>query len=350
MVGVAEAEPLMLGNTLIPPNLPGYNHEYALTMAGDSTYKEALVSVIVPIFNLEDYIEETINSLQNQTYPTLEIIVIDDRSTDRSWTIVNNIAKNDPRIRALKNSRKKGVSGARNTGLLAAKGQWIAFLDGDDLLDGNSIAARVDAARMHPQVDFISGDYRRFSCNVSDALPPQSQIEPGWQSVLGVSKQTNGLVYIKDPLPLFIKQHLTTTHACLLSAELVRDVGLFDESLPRSEDVHYWLRAAANAAAYVFTSASISYYRRREGSLSTTDEAPDEHAIRAFRSLSKDPKFQQHRKLLSATIATHIHKNSYHYRKKGMRIKAARWALEGLIIDPLSFFAWKNIIGAVLGR
>lgn len=158
------------------------------------------------------------------------------------------------------------------------------------------------------------------------------------------------MVLIEDPLPLFIRQHLTTTHACLLSAELVKNIGLFDESLPRSEDVHYWLRAAAHANAYLFTSASISYYRRREGSLSTTDEAPDEHAIKAFRNLSKDPRFKHYRNLLSSTIAIHIHKNTYHYRKKGMRTNAARWALEGLIVDPLNSFTWKNILGAFLGR
>lgn len=312
--------------------------------------QNTLVSVIIPVYNLEPFIEETIASLQRQTHQALEIIVVNDRSADRSWEIVKEIGKADSRLRLLENQRKKGASGARNTGLMAATGDWIAFLDGDDLLDANSINARLEAARLHPDADFISGDYRRFQVDIKEALAPQSEIEPGWHSVLGIDKQSNGMVRINKPATQFIKQHLTCMHACLLSKDLVRHVGLFDETLPRSEDVHFWLRTAARASAYIFTSASTSYYRSRIGSLSSTQEAPDAYAIRAFRSLRSDPYLQNHLKQLEQTIKLHIHKNTYHYRKRGVRLKAIRWALEGLFMDPFNLFSWKNLVGAFIGR
>ena len=95
---------------------------------------QKLLSIIVPIYNCEAYLEKSITSLINQTYKNLEIILINDGSTDNSLNICNKFAKIDDRIKVL-SQKNKGVSTARNLGLETAKGDYITFVDGDDYID-----------------------------------------------------------------------------------------------------------------------------------------------------------------------------------------------------------------------
>ena len=98
-----------------------------------------LCSVIIPLYNAEKYISETIKSAQEQSYKNLEIIIIDDCSTDNSYHICESFALNDQRIKLLKNESNIGVSKTRNKGLQIASGEWIAFLDADDIWEKEKI-------------------------------------------------------------------------------------------------------------------------------------------------------------------------------------------------------------------
>ncbi len=95
--------------------------------------KEVLVSVITPLYNGEQFIESTIESVVNQTYDNWEMIIVDDVSTDNSVEIVEEIAKNDTRIKLYKSEVNGGAAVARNKALQHAKGRMIAFLDSDDI-------------------------------------------------------------------------------------------------------------------------------------------------------------------------------------------------------------------------
>lgn len=100
--------------------------------------EQELISVIIPIFNLEHYIEKCIDSVLKQTYTNLEILLIDDGSTDNSLEICNKFKENDRRIKIL-TQNNKGVSSARNKGLDNAHGEYILFVDGDDYIEKNMI-------------------------------------------------------------------------------------------------------------------------------------------------------------------------------------------------------------------
>lgn len=94
--------------------------------------KENLISVIIPVYNSELYIKETLESIINQTYQNIEVIIIDDCSSDNSAKIVREYSKNDSRIKYYINEINKGVSFSRNRGVNLALGEWIAFIDSDD--------------------------------------------------------------------------------------------------------------------------------------------------------------------------------------------------------------------------
>lgn len=92
-----------------------------------------LVSVIMPAYNSEKSIVDSINSVLSQTYSNLELIIIDDCSTDNTKNIIKNFSEIDSRIKCLNNSKNKGVSETRNLGIRYSVGNWIAFLDSDDI-------------------------------------------------------------------------------------------------------------------------------------------------------------------------------------------------------------------------
>ena len=106
---------------------------------------EPLISVIVPIYNIEKYLGICIESILDQTYQNLDIIVVDDGSTDGSGPICDFYAGKDPRIRVFR-SDHRGVSAARNIGIGNAKGAYITFIDSDDWVEPDTIEAYVTTA------------------------------------------------------------------------------------------------------------------------------------------------------------------------------------------------------------
>ena len=107
---------------------------------------DSTVSVVVPAYNVESYIRECVMSILNQTYPCYEVIVVDDGSTDRTLSIINEISKKNQSVQVIHKSNA-GVSAARNTGIDAAKGDYIAFVDGDDYLSPDFIEYMVGMAQ-----------------------------------------------------------------------------------------------------------------------------------------------------------------------------------------------------------
>jgi len=115
-----------------------------------------MVSIIIPCYNMEKYIGDCLESCMRQRYVNVEIVVVDDCSTDSSLEIASLIY--DPRLKIIKMPENRGVSAARNRGLEYAFGEYIVFLDADDMLMPSSIKARVKYLDDHPTVDMVWGN------------------------------------------------------------------------------------------------------------------------------------------------------------------------------------------------
>lgn len=124
-------------------------------MNGGSDLKERKVSVIIPLYNGEKYIERCIESLINQSYKYLEILVIDDNSNDLSAEIIEKYILNHSNIRYIKNNQTLGPAAARNKGLKYAEGEYILFLDCDDWIDLNCIEKAVCKFSSDPDIDIV---------------------------------------------------------------------------------------------------------------------------------------------------------------------------------------------------
>ncbi|MDJ0687662.1 MAG: glycosyltransferase family 2 protein [Xenococcaceae cyanobacterium MO_188.B32] len=117
--------------------------------------REVEVSVIIPAYNTEQYIHQAIASLLSQTLENIEIIVVDDCSTDNTVRVVRSF--DDPRLRLLLNPQNLGAGGARNRALRAARGKWVAVLDSDDWYAPERLSRLVEVAEQK-NADFVADD------------------------------------------------------------------------------------------------------------------------------------------------------------------------------------------------
>ncbi len=132
--------------------------------------KDSLVSVIMPCFNAEKYIAEAIDSVLKQDYRDLELVIVNDGSSDRSGEIIK--AFGDPRIRYYE-QENQGVSAARNLGLVKSSGSFICFLDADDVMIPSSVSARVQVLLEDAHVEFVTGGQEHWNEPLTERLQVQ---------------------------------------------------------------------------------------------------------------------------------------------------------------------------------
>lgn len=116
-----------------------------------------LVSVVMPVKNVEKYIDESLQSIINQTYKNIEIVIIDDHSQDETYNIIKNYQKIDKRIKIFRNSSTKYISHSLNTGIKHSKGKYIIRMDGDDYSYPNRIATQVKFMEKNPKIGVSGG-------------------------------------------------------------------------------------------------------------------------------------------------------------------------------------------------
>ena len=128
-----------------------------------------LISVIVPVYNVEKYLSQCLDSIINQTYKNIEIILINDMSTDKSKEICEQYAKKDSRIKLINKSTNSGASDSRNLGIENCQGEYITFVDSDDYIDYNFIESLYEVAK-NENADIVVGEFYRFVENRGEFL------------------------------------------------------------------------------------------------------------------------------------------------------------------------------------
>jgi glycosyltransferase involved in cell wall biosynthesis len=178
------------------------------------------ISVIIPTYNRASFVEKALQSVLQQTHPPLEIIVVDDGSTDHTENILNPYLKNISYIK----QQNRGVSAARNLGIKQANEQWIAFLDSDDLWKPKKLQKQIQAIEK-------KDDYK--ICYTNEEWRRNGQ----WKNQKKIHQKYSGWIYEKC-LPLCI----LSPSSVIIHKSVFSEVGLFDENMPACEDYDLWLR------------------------------------------------------------------------------------------------------------
>lgn len=196
--------------------------------------ENALISVIIPVHNGAEFLPDAIASVRAQGYSSLEIIVVDDGSTDRTAQVVQTLGES---IHYLY-QQNQGPAAARNAGVAAARGELITFLDADDLWPADKLALQLPALAAAPHAVLVWGYTQICPYKpITATIPP---IEPNWMPLLG---------------------------SVLCRREVFQQVGLFEPTLRYGEDVDWFIRIREQQVVVEKMSAISLFYRLRIGSM-----------------------------------------------------------------------------------
>lgn len=225
-----------------------------------------LISVIVPVYNTAAYLERCINSVLNQSYDNIEVICVDDGSTDESGIILDQIARRSPKVKAI-HTENRGVSSARNIALSKANGDYIGFVDSDDYIHKDMYKILVNLI-LKSDVDFVScGYYYDNNVNVKRVL---NQKNVPLQSINII--ETLYYIYKRDEYK-GVGGYLWTR---LFKKELIKDVSgnvkiQFDEDLNVGQDIVFLAKICESVKKTLYTDQALYYYYQRKDS-TTHDE------------------------------------------------------------------------------
>ena len=205
-----------------------------------------LVSVIVPCFNYGRYLAECVGSLARQSYSDWECIIVDDGSTDETPAVCDRLAEADSRIRVIR-QKNRGLSAARNAGIDVARGQFVQFLDADDLLEREKLTTQVACLQSHPDVDIVFGRTAFFGPGSSERLRLHRR---EGASGATVEVEGEGLTV----LAVLVSGNIGAVNAALVRHSVFDSLGRFDDALQSHEDWDFWLRCALAGCQFAFVS------------------------------------------------------------------------------------------------
>ncbi len=196
--------------------------------------EEHLISVVIPNFNNSDYIKSSIESVLNQTYENLEVVVVDDCSTDNSCEIVEKIILVDKRVRLLRNEKNSGVTFTRDRGIKEARGEFISTLDSDDLyLNTNKIVNEYSLLK--------ASNFDKYQIGFSGVLRIDESDKP-INEINGGKEVSEGEIFMN----LLIRQGFIPRDF-LFSKKIYEEVDGFDLNLPIYEDWDLKIRMSQKA-------------------------------------------------------------------------------------------------------
>lgn len=243
-----------------------------------------LVSIIIPNYNREELLKETLESVIDQTYKNWEAIVIDDDSTDHSIEVLQEYAQKDDRIRYYRRtSSTKGACACRNEGFKRSKGEFIIFLDSDDLLSPLCLEKRIKAAKGFPEYDFWVFSTLEF------------EKKPGDSNIL------INVFTTEDPLNRFLKiDVIWLATGPFWKREIIDKVGGWDENLKSGQDWDLSIRVIASGFRFLYFNDIDNYWRIDSPNKITNNNSSNEHLQLKLYLFSKLFEFLKMKNQLSA--------------------------------------------------
>ncbi len=240
-----------------------------------------LVSVIIPTFNRGYCLEESIRSVLEQSFIDFELVVVDDGSTDNTSELVRRF----PAVKLIRLEEKnRGVSFARNRGVVEAQGDWVGFLDSDDLWEQGKLATQVKWIERHPDLQMVYTDEIWIRNGV--------RVNP-----MNKHRKYSGDIF-RYCLPLCI----VSPSSVLLRTKVLSEVGGFDESMPVCEDYDLWLRIAKRYPFHFIEEKLIVKRGGHEDQLSRKYWGMDRWRVYALEKLLKENRLDEEQRDLVVTM------------------------------------------------
>lgn len=213
-----------------------------------------MISVIVPTYNYGRYLNNCLDSVVAQTLSDWECILVDNASTDNTELVVSAYVKNDDRIKYCKLDDNKGPSCARNVGIKLSKGEYVLFLDADDIICSRKMENALILFDKHPDSSIVYSDMRYFEDGNNDVyffrMSMDAANDSPWMSYQQGGKQ--------EMLPSLLQGNQMVISSPIIKKSALDEVGFFDETLLHYEDWEFWLRFAFLDKRFLFDSSELS--------------------------------------------------------------------------------------------
>jgi len=244
------------------------------------------VSIIIPTYNQEQLVSQTVDSALAQVYPDFEVIVVDDGSTDNTRAV---LARYGNKIRYIFRENR-GPAAARNTGFLASHGDYLLFLDGDDLIPPNKLERQVSFLEAQPEFGLVYSAWQVINENGTQILAERSPKKEGH--------------LLKDLLrrTLFFSPGAAVAHR-----KCFHLVGLFDESLLFCSDMDIMIRIAKAGYAFGYIDEFLFQYRLATGSMSSNIAKQSKDEFARHHKFFADPELPDDTKSLEAELFSMLH-------------------------------------------
>lgn len=230
-----------------------------------------LVSVIIPVYNVEQYLPQCVESVINQTYTNLQIILVNDGSSDKSGEICNQYKETDSRIYVI-HKENAGSSSARKSGMEAVLGKYVMFVDADDWLEKNAIELCIECVDNDPEIGCVLFSYIKEigSTSVPKHVMDQTQLFVGDEAKDKIHRRLFGLSSEELNHPERM-ENIVSCWAKLYRADYAKQGRYFDTALVGScEDGLFNIYALKDCERMYYLDCPLYHYRKREGSLINT--------------------------------------------------------------------------------
>ncbi|EMS79284.1 glycosyltransferase family 2 protein [Desulfotignum phosphitoxidans] len=320
------------------------------------------VFIVIPVHNRAAFVERSVKSVLNQTYPFWKLVIVDDHSTDNSMDIIRDLAANDPRITCKTNSEfTHSAAGARKSGLLEMKGDFIAFLDSDDVWPNYHLAEFVNFLERKSQIDVIFGDLQRRNLDGSVVTSSKFKCENGLPKEL-ISEEIEDYIVLKHRNVLKValdKRFTIGLQSALFRRRVFEHLELRDE-IKIGEDFVFTLemitvgfKLAASRNIHIFytihndniSGCNASGNKAKSIKISENEIRLYQQWIPRFIELSS-----KERRILKSCVSRIYVWNLANaiYRESGDRSAAMRCILKGIFFSPLNLRYWKSLFGTLI--
>lgn len=217
-------------------------------------------SIIIPVYNVEKYLNECVESVLNQTYKNMEIILVDDGSTDSSPKICDSYAEKDKRIKVIR-KENGGLSSARNFGMKAMTGDYVLFLDSDDFWDDNRVLENLSAIISDENADVVCYGYKEFYEKTNES-----------KNVIYIPEMLFSELSTEDQLEFLLTNGIFTSSACCkaIKTKLILYKNIYFVENITSEDIDWSARVLLNAQSFSLYNDCFYAYRQRDDSITHT--------------------------------------------------------------------------------
>ena len=292
---------------------------------------EPLVSVIIPMFNAQAFICETLDSIFAQTYKNIEVIVIDDGSTDCSSRVVHDYKV---LVSYYYQSNSGGCAVPRNTGIARSSGEFLCFVDADDILVPDRIARQVDFMARNPYVGLVFCDYRNFN---EEGPYPKSHFQtcPRLWSLLKGQQE----LIIDNACELLVQENFGCAGSLLIRRNLLKLESGFESTLRACEDFHFYYRLARHIQVGVVNEVGM-LRRLHEVNMSANPLKMLSEGIRSRTLLRNSENNARLRGLLDQYIAERHTSLARYYADRGYYLQSFRRDWQALTC----YFCWPRLV------